>query len=226
MWVILMGIEHERIHIETSLVLHRQMPLEFVQEIEAFSICSQSGDAPQNEMLEIPASKVSLGKDKSHHLYGWDNEYGTQEHTLESFELSKYLVSNGEYMEFVEAGGYEEESYWDEEGLAFLAQSGAKHPPFWVQKEGRYLYRTLCSEIEMPLDWPVDVNALEAMAFCRYKSQKESREYTLPSEAEYRALVEYCEIKDLPEFDDKAFNCNFAHYFSSSPVLMVLNNML
>jgi 5-histidylcysteine sulfoxide synthase/putative 4-mercaptohistidine N1-methyltranferase len=222
MWVILMGIEHERIHIETSLVLHRQMPLEFVQEIEAFRVCSQTDNAPHNEMLPIPASTITLGKEKNHHLYGWDNEYGTQEHTLESFELSKYLVSNGEYMEFVKAGGYEKEEYWDEEGLAFLSQSGAKHPPFWVEKEGRYLYRTLCSEIEMPLDWPVDVNALEAMAFCRYKSQREGVEYTLPSEAEYRALVEYVGLEDLLEFDDRAFNCNFAHFFSSTPVSMFM----
>jgi len=53
MWVILMGIEHERIHIETSLVLHRQMPLEFIKETPEFNICTHAGKAPQNEMIKV-----------------------------------------------------------------------------------------------------------------------------------------------------------------------------
>jgi putative 4-mercaptohistidine N1-methyltranferase len=64
----------------------------------------------------------------------------------------------------------------------------------------------------------VEVNALEAMAFCRYKSEKEAQEYTLPSEAEFRALYEYAELEDLPELDDSYANINFNHYFSSCPV--------
>ncbi|MEA2090906.1 MAG: DinB family protein, partial [Campylobacterota bacterium] len=82
MWIILMGIEHERIHIETSLVLHRQMPLEFVKEVDAFNLCTHSGSAPQNEMLNIESQHIGLGKSKSHHLYGWDNEYGSYEENI------------------------------------------------------------------------------------------------------------------------------------------------
>lgn len=223
MWVVLMGIEHERIHIETSLVLHRQMPLEFVKEVEKFAICPKRGSAPTNQMLEIPECVVNLGKTKEHYLYGWDNEYGVQKHKLQSFELSKYLVSNGEFMEFVEEGGYKNLSYWDEEGRVFLERSGAKYPPFWVKKEGMFWYRTLCKEIPMPFDWPVEVNALEAEAFCRYKSKKEAEEYLLPSEAEYRALIEHTQLDDLPKFDDNEYNCNFNYYFSSTPVNMFIN---
>ena len=53
MWIILMGIEHERIHIETSLVLHRQMPISLVQSVEEFNVCQNSADAPENSMLKI-----------------------------------------------------------------------------------------------------------------------------------------------------------------------------
>ncbi|MBC8237550.1 MAG: DinB family protein, partial [Helicobacteraceae bacterium] len=42
MWVVLMGIEHERIHLETSSVLHRQMPLEFIKEMDDFKVCGSS----------------------------------------------------------------------------------------------------------------------------------------------------------------------------------------
>lgn len=218
MWIILMGIEHERIHVETSLVLHRQMPLEFIKEVEEFPLCLVVANAPKNEMITIPASHVKLGKDKSHHLYGWDNEYGMYSQDVEAFGVSKYLVSNAEFMEFVQSGGYEKKEFWDEEGERFLELTGAKHPTFWHEENGIYKYRTISSIIDMPQNWPVDVNALEAEAFCRYKTQKEGFPYSLPSEVEYRAMYEYAGLKDIPEFDDTKANLNFSHYFSSCPV--------
>lgn len=218
MWVILMGIEHERIHIETSLVLHRQMPLEFVKEVEEFNICKNKDIEPKNNMITIPSTHVKLGKSKDHNLYGWDNEYGNYEEDVKEFSASKYLVSNGEFMEFVKSGGYEKKEYWDSEGKKFLKTTKAKHPTFWVLEEGEYRYRTLSSVIDMPKNWPVDVNALEAEAFCRFKSKKDGVTYTLPSEAEYRAIYEYANLQDLPECDDTKANLNFAHYFSSCPV--------
>jgi len=218
MWIVLMAIEHERIHIETSLVLHRQMPIEFVKEVKEFVICDEVGKAPQNKMITIPASLIQLGKEKSHNLYGWDNEYGNYEEDVAEFQVSKYLVSNGEFMEFVESGGYENREFWNDEGKKFLDIRKAQHPPFWVLEGGMFKYRTLSSVIDMPQNWPVDVNALEAEAFCRYKSKKEGVTYTLPSEAEFRAMYEFADLQDLPEFDDKTANLNFAHYFSACPV--------
>jgi len=218
MWIILMGIEHERIHIETSLVLHRQMPLELVKDVSDFNICTNISNAPKNEMIEIEGSKISLGKSRSHNLYGWDNEYGIYEEEVTSFKASKYLVSNGEFMEFVDAGGYSNESYWDKEGREFLKSSKAIHPSFWVLKEGVFKYRTLTREINIPLNWPVDVNALEAEAFCRYKSEKEDISYSLPSEVEYRAIYNQSGLQDIPAFHESRANLNFYHYFSSCPV--------
>lgn len=222
MWIVLMGIEHERIHIETSSVLHRQMPLEFVKDVPEFTLCQESAAAPKNEMLQVPALHVRLGKSKEHHLYGWDNEYGIYEEDVKAFEASKYLVSNGEYLEFVQAGGYEKEEFWDEEGRKFLEIRKAKHPPFWVKEGEVYKYRALTCNIDMPLNWPVDVNALEAMAFCRWKSKKENKNYILPSEAEYMALSEYGGIEDIPAFDTTKANLNFDHYWSSTPVNMFM----
>lgn len=202
MWIILMGIEHERIHLETSLVLHRQMPLEYIKSVEDFTCLNKSAQAPKNSLLKIAQSDVTLGKDKSHNLYGWDNEYGVYEEHVEEFEVSKYLVSNGEFMAFVTSGGYGESSFWDEEGQKFLEITGAKYPRFWILEDGVYKYRTLTSLIDMPLNWPVDVNALEAEAFCRFKSKQDNLLYQLPSEAEYRVIYDYAgltEVLNLPE---------------------------
>lgn len=218
MWVILMGIEHERIHIETSLVLHRQMPLEFIKSVKELNICTHSSKSPKNEMVKISSQEVKLGKSIDHNLYGWDNEYGVYEDSVNEFKTSKYLVSNAEFMEFVENNGYEEKEFWDEEGLEYLRNTKAKHPIFWIFKDGVYKYRALSQIIDMPADWPVDVNALEAEAFCRYKSKIDGFTYSLPSELEYRAIYEQTNIEDLPAFHQSRANLNFYHYASSCPV--------
>jgi len=218
MWIIIMGIEHERIHIETSLVLHRQMPIELIKEVKDFVLCNHSDEAPVNSLIDIHSKEIKLGKTKEHNLYGWDNEYGEYKESLNDFQVSKFLVSNGEYMNFVKDGGYENKEFWDDEGKRFLDLSGLKYPVFWVLKNDKYMYRALSKIIPMPQDWPVEVNALEAEAFCRYKSKQDNKEYLLPSEAEDRAIYEQTNLKDIPNLHESGANINFNHYASSSPV--------
>ncbi|HSR74363.1 MAG TPA: DinB family protein, partial [Sulfurovum sp.] len=74
-WVLLMGIEHENIHLETTSVLIRQLPLAFVREDVHFKECETVRPAPQNVLLDVCAGSVSLGKNKEAKLFGWDNEY-------------------------------------------------------------------------------------------------------------------------------------------------------
>lgn len=219
MWIILMGIEHERIHLETSSVLHRQLPLECVVEHPLFSTCNMTNKSmPVNTMVEVQASQVSLGKDHTHHLYGWDNEYGHEILQVNAFKTSKYLVSNGEFLAFVNDSGYRCAEYWDDEGQAFLKRTKTQHPVFWVSEPEGFRYRSMLTEMDMPWDWPVDVNCLEAKAFCRWKSQKEGKHYRLLSEAEWYVLYERAKIKDVPDFDDQKANINFNHWASSCPV--------
>jgi len=215
MWIILMGIEHERIHIETSCVLHRQLSLEDIQRVDAFVESDEYADAPINQLVEIESSNITLGKTTDDEYYGWDNEYGEFYKKVPAFKASKYLVSNAEYMEFVKADGYTKKEYWSEEGLKFLEISGAKHPSFWVYKDGEYFYRTLSRLIKMPQNFPVDVNALEAEAFCKYISIRDGVKYTLPSEAEHEAICKSVGVDEMQR-DDKA-NVNFA-ISSSCPV--------
>ena len=61
-WTILMGIEHERIHLETSSVLMRQHALKYVAPHPAWPPCRNSGSAPQNRLVDVPAGVVRLGK--------------------------------------------------------------------------------------------------------------------------------------------------------------------
>ena len=218
-WIILMGIEHERIHIETSSVLHRQLPIEKVQSIDNFPLCPERSEAPKNEMIAVDGRTITLGKERSHHLYGWDNEYGKLQEQVNTFKCARFLCSNKEFLDFVEDGGYEEGRFWDDEGKVFLKESHAKHPTFWVESDaGDFAYRSMTEVIAMPLSWPVDVNYLEAKAYCQWKSEKESKVYRLLTEAEWYVLYEGAGIKDVPEFDDTQGNINFSHYASSCPV--------
>lgn len=62
----MMGIEHARIHLETSSVLIRQLPIEHVRFHPLWQVRRQSGTAPENELIDVPAGRVEMGKQKEH----------------------------------------------------------------------------------------------------------------------------------------------------------------
>jgi 5-histidylcysteine sulfoxide synthase/putative 4-mercaptohistidine N1-methyltranferase len=218
-WVLLMGIEHERIHIETSSVLIRQTPLGMLRPSDAWPRCRESGHAPRNELLPVPGGEVSLGKRPNEDYYGWDNEYGHRSVRVPDFMASRHLVSNGEFLPFVEAGGYTEPRWWSEEGWAWRSYKKAEHPTFWRREDGQWLYRSLTEELPLPEDWPVDVNLHEAEAFCRWLSEKSGRRVQLPTEEEWYRLCDYAKVPDLPEWEEKApANIHLEHWASACGV--------
>ena len=171
-WVIMMGIEHQRIHLETSSVIIRRLPIEEVRSLPGWDICPLRGKAPENKLLPVQGGKVVLGKTKQHPLYGWDNEFGVHKFEVWDFKTAKFLVSNGEFLQFVEDNGYQKEQYWTEEGRKWIEFSKADHPVFWLKEPGGYRLRTLSSIIDMAWSWPVEVNYLEAKAFCNWLAEK------------------------------------------------------
>ena len=78
-----------------------------IKDNPLFPRCNEVGASPKNEMIAIEGGKIRLGTDETHHPYGWDNEYGKQEVEVSSFKTSKFLVSNGEFLDFVSDDGYE-----------------------------------------------------------------------------------------------------------------------
>ncbi|HEV7930259.1 MAG TPA: 5-histidylcysteine sulfoxide synthase, partial [Nitrosospira sp.] len=157
-WTILMGIEHERIHLETSSVLIRQHALEYVRPHSAWEPYGKSGPAPENRLIGLAEGVVQLGKMKTDPVYGWDNEYGKHMAEVAAFQAAKYLVSNGEFLAFVQACGYDDDRFWEEEGHAWQCHTRAEHPTFWVRHGSDWYLRLMTAEIPMPWDWPVEVN--------------------------------------------------------------------
>ena len=218
MWVILMGIEHERIHLETTAVLIRELPLEYVQPHPIWSqICRESGPAPENALLPVSGGRVRLGKERGDRLYGWDNEYGTREVDIEPFRASKYLVSNQEFLEFVQDRGYQTPGYWTDEGWEWVQFRQATHPVQWVVQGDSYRYRAMLEVIDMPWNWPVEINYLEAKAFCNWKSKRTGRSIRMPTEAEWYRLRERV-ATDQPDWDRAPGNINLEYEMSPCPV--------
>jgi 5-histidylcysteine sulfoxide synthase/putative 4-mercaptohistidine N1-methyltranferase len=203
-WVIMMGIEHENIHLETSSVLIRQLPFKDVQEDKQWKESSLYEDAPQNELIEVSEGIVQLGKNKDAELFGWDNEYGNHTAHIPAFKAAKYLTSNAEFLDFVNDNGYSNDNYWCSEGKAWRDYTQAKYPLFWLDKEGKYVLRTVSREIALPLSWPVEVNHLEAAAFCKWKSEKLDTHITLPTEDEYIRLRDVSGVASYLDWTSKA----------------------
>jgi 5-histidylcysteine sulfoxide synthase/putative 4-mercaptohistidine N1-methyltranferase len=224
-WVILMGIEHERIHLETSSAILRQMPLADLRreaelsagEKRLWRACREHGPQPENPWVEVPAQVVMLGKRDDDPTYGWDNEYGTEEVRLSGFSAARQLVSNGEFLEFIAAGGYADESFWTDEGRGWLRYTKAKHPRFWRRDGETWRQRNLLDEIPLPLDWPVEINCLEAQAWCAWKRQQTGLNIQLPTEAHWQALRAGIET-DQPRWDQAPGNINLEWFASSCPV--------
>jgi len=218
MWIILMGIEHERIHLETSSVLIRQLPLNEVVSGLFGDVCNERGNASGNSLQAVSGSEVKLGKSNDHALYGWDNEYGHYTEVVEDFYASQCLISNEEFRDFIDDGGYHKEEFWTEEGWNWRNYKQAEIPLFWRRNGNDFKLRLVAEEIPMPWNWPVEVNYLEAKAYCNWKTAQEGKTYRLPTEAEWYRLAEVCNIPDENEWSIAPGNINLEHFASPCPV--------
>ena len=217
-WIIMMGIEHERIHLETSSVLIRQLPLDEVVAGKFGERCMESGEATENKMINVKGTLIKLGKPENHPFYGWDNEYGKYEEFVDDFSASKYLISNREFLAFIQDGGYSTLEFWTEEGWNWRNFKQAEMPLFWRKKGDEFWLRLVAEEIPMPWNWPVEVNYLEAKAYANWKSKKEGKTFRLPTEGEWYRLFDVAGLSDVGEWKNTPGNINLEYFTSPCPV--------
>ena len=214
-WALLMGIEHSRIHLETSSMLLRQLPVDKLKRPQGWNYAPSNGEIPDNQMREVPGGVVKLGKRRDDLTFGWDSEYGNLEVKVKTFLVSQNLITNGEFLEFVQGGGYNNSNYWNTESWEWKQIDKVEHPKFWIYQENNYRYRATFDEIDLPLDWPVEVNHYEAMAYCRWKG-KNTR---LMTEAEWNQALKISEDSRL----SNNYNLNL-QFISPTPVGMFSEN--
>ena len=185
LWALMMGMDHNRVHFETSSMLIRQFSPEQLQRPQTWQYATSGNQTPNNTWVEVAGDRVALGKPQDSTTYGWDMEYGDRTVSVQPFLASAHLITNGEFLPFVEAGGYDNQALWDAESWAWKTAAQCQHPKFWVphtephhgapndahkgSQGGGYQYRALFDQIDLPLDWPVEVNHHEAMAYCRWR---------------------------------------------------------
>lgn len=175
LWALMMAIEHQYIHIETSSMLLRQLPVERLLRPKNWQYAPineiEDAECPlfsKNAMVEVNGGIVKLGKPRDSSIYGWDIEYGDHLVSIDTFYVCKYLVTNADFREFVQVGGYENPEYWSKSAWQWKVEHNIHHPKFWIPKNNSYEYRAMFDEIDLPLSWPVEVNHHEAIAYCRW----------------------------------------------------------
>jgi ergothioneine biosynthesis protein EgtB len=132
-------------------------------------------------MVRVPEGRATLGLRRSDsNVFGWDNEFEQHSVDVPAFSMDRYKVTNGEFLEFMKASGYEKPSYWSKKDWEWRASAGVRHPGFWVKGEDGWHLRTMFSEIPLPLEWPVYVSHAEASAYARWAGR------SLPSEAQWQ----------------------------------------
>jgi ergothioneine biosynthesis protein EgtB len=115
----------------------------------------------------------------------FDNELGRHKVFLHDFSICKSLVTNAEYLDFIEDGGYENFNLWHSEGWDWVNQNSINAPLYWKKSDGEWFNFTLSGLRKMNLDAPVcHVSFYEAAAFAEWKNLR------LPTEFEWETAAE------------------------------------
>jgi iron(II)-dependent oxidoreductase len=134
-------------------------------------------------MVEVPGGTFVLGAERGE-PFVFDNEKWAHPVELRPFRISRMAVTDGEFVIFVEDGGYERRELWDEDGWAWRESVQAKHPVYWRRADDGWERRVFDRWAPLvPEHAMIHVNAHEASAWCRWAGKR------LPTEAEWEAAA-------------------------------------
>ncbi|MBV9569755.1 MAG: ergothioneine biosynthesis protein EgtB [Alphaproteobacteria bacterium] len=123
--------------------------------------------------------------------FAFDNERPRHDVLLQPFALANRLVNNGEWLEFMSAGGYRDPKHWLSDGWQCATESGWHAPLYWEQRDGQWFAMTLAGEQPIDPDAPVaHVSYYEADAFARWRGKR------LPTEAEWEHAASSEEVSE------------------------------
>ncbi len=170
-----MVAQHEQQHDETMLATLQLMASPYPHR----SAPPPPGQPPAAAEVLVSGGKFVMGSESDPHAY--DNERPAHVVDVDPFFIDTVPVTNGQYLEFVEAGGYHEPRLWSGAGWAHRCAEGLTAPQFWSPEgSGSWSVRRYGRQVDLPLDEPVQhVCWYEADAYARFAGRR------LPTEAEW-----------------------------------------
>jgi ergothioneine biosynthesis protein EgtB len=175
-------LEHEAMHQETLLYMWHRLP--FAQKRKPSGYEPRTGgSSPPSDWVEVPGGCATLGVGRGSIAFAWDNESPALSVEVPAFSIERHDVTNERFLEFVEAGGYQNEGWWQPADWQWIQRERVTHPLFWERPDGdrgRWFWRGMFDLIPLPLSWPVYVSQAEASAYGRWRGAR------LPTEAEFQ----------------------------------------
>lgn len=131
--------------------------------------------------INIPEGEFKKGNNSN---LCFDNEYPEHVVKIKKFSISKYCITNGQYLDFVNHNGYKNKLYWDPEGWDYIKQKKISNPMFWKNIDNKWYENFFGENKKLRLNNPVkNITYYEARAYCKYNNCR------LPNESEWEYLV-------------------------------------
>ena len=198
------AIEHRLMHAETLAYMLHQLPLaQKVTDLREPVRTRGERGGELSSMVGVPAGAALLGMPRDGGRFGWDNEFGEMRVDVPAFEIDRYMVTNGAFRQFIEAGGYREREWWSDNDWAWRQAEQIEHPACWSRPggdQGAWMLRTMFDEVPLPLDWPVYVSHAEASAYARWTGK------ALPTEAQWQRAAQGAPHAASGNFDFRSWD--------------------
>ena len=177
--LVTLGLNHEQQHQELLVTDVKYMlghnPLFPVFNADYNLVKDYNTD---DALVSINAGNYTVGYQGDDFCY--DNELGVHQVYLNDFEIHNHLVTNGEYLEFMNSGAYSDFNLWLDEGWTWVNQNNIKAPLYWHKKDDEWYQYTLAGLQKIdPLALVSHVSFFEAQAFAEWKGMR------LPTEFEW-----------------------------------------
>ncbi|MBU1100098.1 MAG: ergothioneine biosynthesis protein EgtB [Bacteroidetes bacterium] len=193
------GLNHEQQHQELMLTDLKHMfsrnPLYPVYREQPLYTPIKPADI---HWVEFEESTKEIGSNGSEFFY--DNEIPRHKALTLPFAIADRLVTNGEFIEFMESGGYENQILWLSSGYTAVEENNWRSPLYWQKIENEWWNYTLNGFRKVHPDEPVThISFYEAEAYAHWKG------FRLPTEFEWERASEGVEIKGN-FVDDSSFH--------------------